>query len=494
MTEDFSRPRRQSPIGIVVMFFDTIRQSLRALWPVLVLMIVRMDSSKILYSGLALVVFLAVVTFIAYLKYRNFTFWLDEQADEFVISEGVLNKTRTAIRLGKIQQVNINQSLIQRVIGVYAVEVDSAGSSTREGSIKAISHDLAVALKARLLENRRSHTVEVPAAEATNPEERFPLINISFASLLKVGFTTNYVRTLGLLLAFVVTIYDNVNQYGSQAVDQETIDSIQSVIVQSVAIVIGILFLSVIAVNVIRMVVQYFGFTITRQKGSLLLSFGLLSTRSTIIKPEKVQITAVTQNYLQRKLDVTEIRIRQAAQQEQHRKKQVVEIPGCDTHEKNQILELLLGRVPEIGEALRPNIRKLIFDVVLWIGVPVFGFAIAIFYIPGAGQFSIAAPLYVAFVGTVLFFSFRNYRLFISPDHIIKQSGAWDITREIIEPAKIQSITVRQLFWHRALDIASLTLHTAGGDITFSLGKYSTLAQYVNLWLYEIEGGNRDWG
>jgi putative membrane protein len=54
-------------------------------------------------------------------------------------------------------------------------------------------------------------------------------------------------------------------------------------------------------------------------KGSLLLSFGLLNTKSTIIKPEKVQITTVKRNYFKRKGNL-ELKIKQATSGE---KKQV---------------------------------------------------------------------------------------------------------------------------------------------------------------------------
>jgi putative membrane protein len=43
-----------------------------------------------------------------------------------------LIKQKTIIQLNRIQQVNINQSLIQR-LGVYELDVDTAGSAKKEG-------------------------------------------------------------------------------------------------------------------------------------------------------------------------------------------------------------------------------------------------------------------------------------------------------------------------------------------------------------------------
>jgi putative membrane protein len=46
---------------------------------------------------------------------------LDSENKEFIINE-ILIKQKQPIQLGKIQQVNINQSFIQRLIGVYELQ------------------------------------------------------------------------------------------------------------------------------------------------------------------------------------------------------------------------------------------------------------------------------------------------------------------------------------------------------------------------------------
>ena len=92
-----------------------------------------------------------------------------------------------------------------------------------------------------------------------------------------------------------------------------------------------------------------------------------------------------------------------------------------------------------------------------------------------------------------MFFAYRNNRLFVNDDYIIIQSGAWDVDNRIIEIGKIQALTTSQLFWHKSPDIGSLTIHTAGGDVEFSLGNFTKVKQYVNLWLYDVETKNSNW-
>ncbi|HEX9152165.1 MAG TPA: PH domain-containing protein, partial [Flavobacterium sp.] len=413
---------------------------------------------------------------------------------------GILNKTKTTIQLNKIQQVTIRQSFVQKIIGVYALDVDTAGATKTEVAIKAISHDLALELKAHLLENETDKTIVLSDeihVDDTASNEGAPFIAISLLSLLKVGISTNYVKSFFILLAFFFTLYDNIKRiFGESSIDESKIDSYfkANVMMEIVPIAVLVLFLVILAMNVIRMVFKYFDFRITKQTGSLLLSFGLLNTKSTIVKPEKVQIVAVSSNYFQKKMNILEMKIRQAANGERQERKNVIEIPGCNEFEHNEILKLLFNEIPEKGVVLKPNFRTLGFSIFLTIGLPLFVF----YFLRDAvvSQFptlDILAVFYVVFVGVIQFFKYRNSRLFINDRFIIRQSGAWDISNEIIEPSKIQAITTSQLFWHKNLNIGSVTLHTAGGNIAFQLGDYIKIKQYVNLWLYEIETSDSNW-
>lgn len=500
MENRFSEPQRQSPIGILVMFFDTLQQWLRGLWPVFVIWIFKFDELNKGYLLLGTFAVVLGVGIIAYLKYKNFTFYLNNENDEFIINEGIFNKTKTTIQLNKIQQVNINQSLIQRVIGVYALDVDTAGSNNKEGKIRAISHLLALDLKSRLLDNEKKKPVSVSETE-TEPEsiptiENQPFIEISFLSLLKVGITSNYMRSVGVILAFFATIYENGdNILSHSSLEKKRLDNYidKNLALQSILILILFLLGAILIINVFRIVVRYFNFKITKQSGSLLLSFGLLNTKSTIIKPEKVQITTISRNYFQKKMNILELQIKQATSGEKEENKSAIEIPGCNEQERMEILKLLFQKLPEKGVMLKPNFRKLVFSIFLSIVLPLAGFLTLGNYVPAIFEFLYLVPIYILFVGSILYFGFRNYRLFISNDFIIKQSGAWDIENEIIEPMKIQALTTSQLFWHKGADIGYLTIHTAGGNIGFQLGDFTKIKQYVNLWLYEIETSDSNW-
>src|SRR5690606_24164142 len=207
------------------MFADSLQKFLRASWAPLAIMIYRVPSDAILYVILGVIVILLFIGFIAYLQYRNFTFFLDEDKQEFVIHSGILSKKRLSIGLDKIQQVNINQNIIQKLIGVYSLDVDTAGSGSKEVSIRAIDHKSAQILKAKLLD-RETTKSEVDEVSEVVEEKQKPIIRISFSSLLKVGITSNYGRSLAILTAFFFTLYDNAKDFvQNEMLSEEQIDT-----------------------------------------------------------------------------------------------------------------------------------------------------------------------------------------------------------------------------------------------------------------------------
>ena len=93
----------------------------------------------------------------------------------------------------------------------------------------------------------------------------------------------------------------------------------------------------------------------------------------------------------------------------------------------------------------------------------------------------------------MIYFAYRNSRLFVNNEFIIKQSGAWDIDNDFLAPHKIQALSLKQYFWHKRADIGKVTLYTAGGTLTFGLADYTRLKQLVNYWLYQVETTDKNW-
>src|SRR5690606_3588544 len=172
-------------------------------------------------------------------------------------------------------------------------------------------------------------------------------------------------------------------------------------------------------------------------------------------------------------------------------KKTDIEIPGCDTTERNEILKMIYQQIPVTGVALRPNYRFIFLQVMLWVVMPLMIFGvISLIHSPYQRHLIWAIP-YAIIALTILYFEFKRHRLYVNEDFIIKRSGIWDVQHEIIEPHKIQAITTKQYFWHKKADIGHLLLHTAAGIIHFKYGNFTKIEQMVNFWTYKIESSKK---
>ena len=494
---DFSQPQRQSLPGILVMFGNSLQKTVRALWPILLIWLVKFDSlNKLVFFGIVagVVIFIGIIS---YLQYHFFTFHIDNENHEFVIQKGVLNKTRITIQLHKIQQVNINQSLIQKLVGVHKLEIDTAGSDKKEASISAISHDLATILKERLINYSQLETFD-NSEKVTDEVTSISFIKIGLPSLIKIGFTSNYIKSFALVFVFFTTIIENLQQLNSEVIDEDKVTNYidKLPLITSFLLVLGFFIGLILVVNLVRTILKYFDFTIQKSKQAIILSHGLLSTKNTLLNPNKVQKINITQNYFQKKLDVTTISIHQASNDvEKVNEKDQIEVPGCTENERDAILKFLLGLLPQKETMYLPSWRKLAVNTFFFFLLPI---AIILFLNQKTDFVSwqvwfIYTFIYTVFVGLMLWFSYKNYKLFVSNDFIIKQNGAWDIDTTIIEPYKIQAIQTQQFFWQKPADIGSVRLSTAGGTVNFSTTNYSEVKQLTNYWLYQVETSDKNW-
>ncbi|SEI83532.1 putative membrane protein [Myroides marinus] len=499
---NFYRPTRQAQIGIIANFLNALQKVVRAFVPLLIVFFVnkRIELSTSIWAFVIIGAFLSLG--IAYLSYRNFLFYIDEQTNSFIIQQGIINKSKVTIQLEKIQQVNLNQSFINKLINVYSVEIDSAGSKDKEATIPSMALADANVLKQILLdyksENQSIHYTNLSESNISTEYHPIETKRISVSTLLKVGLTTNYLYTLGVILLFFNMLYDTlVNKFAiEQYVNTDEVTSYVERGVPTLIIIylVVLLIVAILVVNVVRTFLKFWDFKAILSRETLLLSHGLLSTRNTIIRPERVQKIEVEQNYFQKLLDICSLKISQVAGEDTTNKKTGLQIPGCSAVEKEELFNILVGSAGgDYSTELKHNYRFLGFRIFLLIVLPA-----SLFTCFFKTEFTITVYSYLIFtycfvVGLVLYRLYRVGRLYVSDSFIVIRKGVWDVSHIYIQPHKIQKIVVSQLWWQQSADVGSLQIYTAGGIISFSTTRYSELVQLRDKWLYQVESTALNW-
>jgi putative membrane protein len=205
MNADFNTPQRQSAVGIIIMAADTTQKLIRAFFFPIILLFVKSETSTLIYVGIAIALFFIGIVVFAYLSYRNFIFYLDEEQQAFIVHHGVFNKTQLSVQLNNIQQVSISQNFLQKIIGIYGLKIDTPGTEKQEISIKAIEEGLANQLKQRLLNSQQFNNSSF--AQTITEDTSTAMLQISAATLFKVGLTSNYGSSLAVLIGFSYAVF-----------------------------------------------------------------------------------------------------------------------------------------------------------------------------------------------------------------------------------------------------------------------------------------------
>lgn len=496
---DLSIPQRQSPAGIFLEIAFAFQNLMKVFWALVIYLVLQINKIGLTNASLILLAIALLVIVIGYLNYRHFLFYIDEEQDEFILKKGVFNRERIGVRFERIQQVNINQSFLQKLADVYEVEIETAGSAKNEAKIKAVSKRTALAIRERLLAGKMTEeerSTDTVISRDGIPEPATSALKISLASLVKIALTSDYLKSLGLILAFVATVYNKLKEslFKDSEMENNVIEYLSSLhLSQYILLIIGVLILIVFVFNLFRFVIVYFDFTIRKQGRSLQFSYGLLNTKNTLIQPSKVQVIRLVTNYFQRKLNLQRMFIMQASSDVHQDKKATLQLPGFNEQEGQQIIQMLLDAQPVEGFMIKPTIRRIIASVNKFILIPLV-IAMIFSWVKAAWTpFLIGLPFYLVFVSFLIYIGYLNNRLFVHQDFVIKKSGIWDISTEILEPFKIQAVTTKQYLWHVKSNVGHVTLHTAGGDLDFKFGDFSTINKYANYWLYQVETSEKEW-
>ncbi|MEW4371159.1 PH domain-containing protein [Paenibacillus kandeliae] len=164
-----TEPRRQH---ILYLAF-TVLKSIRAFAFPLVLMlfnIVRGDEVNRSYMYLLLVLALMIVIMNVYqiASWRKFTY--HEEPDRFVIRSGLWTRNEKAIYYERIHSVSIEQPLLQRLLGVVQLKIETpGGSSSGDAVLEVLSTAEADRLQ-RVLNEQSARTHAITSEAAAIPE------------------------------------------------------------------------------------------------------------------------------------------------------------------------------------------------------------------------------------------------------------------------------------------------------------------------------------
>ena len=496
-SNSFHTPQRQSVTGIVLIFATSLYRIIRNFWAVAVyLLVMDPDPRFILFAalGAGVVLFGALGYSIAY--YLKFIFYVDEERDSFILQKGVFNSDFISIPFSKIQQVNFQRNILQRLIGVYSVVIDTAGSTDKEVEIKALSKEKADEL-AELLMNLSAREKEEAKSEVEAVEKisEGPGIEwqykLGFGDLLKLGLTSNYLRGLSILLAFYFTVRSQFTY-----TEDFTVDVPYAAVTEmfSTLVLIVILLIVGMIITVAETFIKYFGLHLIKTRSGLQVEMGLRKNTRVNLKSRRVQLLQESTNAVQRRLDLHKLKISLASSRDDLDKDQI-KVPGLPQQIVSKVRDYFYGKEIKENFSMVPHKILLFRKISRRIFPLAAGLAVLFIFAEGFPWWWIGAGggLVILLVGVYQYFYFRTVRLGVADDFLVKHSGLWTKKKEYIEMYKLQSVSVSQPVWYKRRGLADINFHSAGGDISFPLVSKPEVSALMDYLIFRIESTSNPW-
>lgn len=397
------------------------------------------------------------------------------------VRSGILNRTTSTAPLDRVRSVDLEASLLHRILGLQKVQVGTGVDDDRI-TLDALAVADADSLRTSLLGRRvvaqppvveRPYVTEAEDADGAAgtvpasvpaPAAAVPLATIDWSWLrfapFSLGRLVLLVGGLGVLSQFAdeLPIW---NEDTATSVWQWLTQFALVVIVPTLAVGALVVWL---VVSVAGYVLQWWGFRLVREHGSLHLTSGLLTTRSITVEEAKVRGVEMTEPVLLRLVGGAELST--LATGVESGVTQV--LPPCPRTVAVGVGEAVLDRPGPLSEPLvehgtkahrRAWFRQLrnALDVIVLLAVGWWWFDLTWWWLVALGA---AVLTTAAAVGEA---SYRHLGHALADDHLVAGSGTLARVRTALETDGIIGWVVSQSWWQRRIGLADLTATTAAG-------------------------------
>ncbi len=496
---DLSVPAHQPLISILVIFWKSFGGIIKSFWPLLFIFFMNQKKGNnwllIIGSvGLALISF-----FFGMLRYYNFLYHISN--NNLIISSGLFTKVTKNIPFERIQSIRLEQKFIHRLLNLYSVRIDTAGSSKEEIEIPALDHATASKIKEQISEHNRAATKRKQATSTSGhsvtPEEEELVFKLDLTDILKLGLTANHVRNFFIILGVLFGISTQLGEIDSKyrfdrwieyAIDNskkmtfewEYLLIIPFVVIISTLVSIGIsLFTN-------------FNLRVRKTPTGYRINQGLINRREQFAPYKKIQIFRWAISPLRHLLGLYNVSIKQASSSETSVKKSI-RIPGAPLADVNSFLNKVFSKAS--GEAVKNYHvhHKLLYRYFLYfVTIPAFVFAV-LFYFTQSGQFFLLAFLWLL-IGTLCLARYYNsWQITIGKSYLQLGRGILTMRRDRIFIHKLQGLKVTQTPYQLRHDLANIILHTAAGDLAIPYIQLSDAHEIANYLLYKVESSRKAW-
>lgn len=369
----------------------------------------------ILFAGILIVSLVSGI-----IKWWTFRYQLLE--DELQVRQGLIFRKKRYIRKERVQSIDINANLLQRLFELVELRIETAGGGGEpEFRLIALGKEEAAAIKRELLIKEHSPVSETDESETsavlteetetdsasetpavmddeipeTEEEEGTYKWKLSPQRLIAAALTSS---GIGIAATFVAAIVSQVQQFIPPFLYERMIGWIIHSSVMLIGFWIVVILLIGWLITIIRTVLKYGYFTIRKKDDEIHISRGVLEQRQLTLSANKITAVRLVQNLLRQPFGYTAVYVESKGGGRKDEDLSTILIPLCKMKEVDTLLSDILPEYAvkrEYSSLPKESLRRYMLRLLM----PALAAAALITYFAPFGWISLFLPVVAAAYG-----------------------------------------------------------------------------------------------
>lgn len=446
---------RQHPVASVSRAFGLIRGNMVT---ILVFLFVGAQSDNFPFlwwigGGFAFLLIIGVA------NWWRFLYKMD--GDTLHIRSGIFVRKDLYLTKDRIQVIDISSGIIQRFFGLVRLDIQTAGSTSRQAAIDAITKVKAMEIN-RILRDLHSDfgdLSQVSSENGTADSEVLKKLSLPHKELLIAASTSG---SFGIALSVLATVFSQIEPLISESELFEYLFSVLPSQTDTVMIGIVIFIFIVFAwlLSFFSTLFTYGNFKLIVKKKEIIISRGIFEKKRVTIPYNRIQAIHVSEGLIRQPLGYASVHLESAGYGDEKGTGSIVLFPLI---RRANILRLLNDVLPDYekemqgikppSRALRRYIFKSSFPITITIG--------ALYWFLGLNLWIWLIPIISLFWGWL---KYRDAALAWGDDILLFRSRRLSKSTAYIKKKRVQDVIIFQNVFQRYRNLCSVQIHVASGD------------------------------
>ncbi len=289
--------RRQHPVAALTSSLKVVREHIIKI--ILIYLVGGQQSQSTFFSLTGIGILLGVLLLWGILSWFRFTYRVEEGS--LKIEYGVLVHKKLDIPSQRIQVIDVSSGIIQRIFGLVSLKVQTAGQSSEETEISAITRD-----EADRIQNDLRVDTEVEKGSQEESSFEGSSRKMSLKRLVTAGLTSG---SIGVALSIIGTILSQLNDVLAETrIYEQMTNYFESVAGMLITLVI-LMLLGGLLLAFLGTLIRYADFSIKRKNDELVISRGLFERKQMTIPLNRIQSIRLVEGILRQPFGLLSLQV-----------------------------------------------------------------------------------------------------------------------------------------------------------------------------------------